>query len=78
MGEFNLNAPLGMWLKGFGEDANGEIYVLASQNLGPTGTTGVVLEMVPEPSTLVLMAIASGIALLLPRYRTKRRLSGSI
>jgi glucose/arabinose dehydrogenase len=57
--EFNLTAPLGKWLKGFGEDANGEIYALASTNLGPTGTTGVVLELVPEPSTAVLMGLAA-------------------
>jgi hypothetical protein len=57
--EFNMDAPLGMWLKGFGEDANGEIYVLASTKLGPTGNTGVVLELVPEPGTLGLLAAGS-------------------
>ncbi len=73
--EFNLNTPLGMWLKGFGEDANGEIYVLASQDLGPTGTTGVVLEMVPEPSSLVLMGLAACLTLLSPQIRNKMYLS---
>jgi glucose/arabinose dehydrogenase len=61
--EFNLNAPLGLWLKGFGEDANGEIYVLGSTNLGPTGTTGVMLEIVPEPASLGLLAMAPLLAL---------------
>ena len=27
--------PLGLYLKGFGEDANGELYVLGSTGLGP-------------------------------------------
>jgi glucose/arabinose dehydrogenase len=67
--EFNMNAPLGLWLKGFGEDANGEIYVLASTNLGPAGTTGVVFEVVPEPSSIVLMGFA---ALFVAFYRDDR------
>jgi glucose/arabinose dehydrogenase len=53
--EFNMTAPLGMWLKGLGEDANGEVFVLASAKLGPTGSTGVVLEIVPEPSSVFLL-----------------------
>lgn len=57
--EFNMDVPLNMWLKGFGEDANGEIYALASVNLGPSGSTGVVLELVPEPTTIGLLAIVS-------------------
>ena len=65
--EFNMNAPLGMWLKGFGEDANGEIYVLASANLGPAGTTGVMFEMVPEPASLGL------VAMVLPLVARRRR-----
>jgi glucose/arabinose dehydrogenase len=64
--EFNMSAPLGMWLKGFGEDANGEIYVLAGKNEGPTGTSGVVLEIVPEPASL-------GIFVLLPLLGRRRR-----
>ena len=44
--------PLGLFVKGMGQDQNGEIYVLASSTLGPTGTTGVVLELVPVPSQL--------------------------
>jgi glucose/arabinose dehydrogenase len=55
--EFNMNAPLGMWLKGFGEDSNGEIFVMASTALGPTGTTGMVFELVPEPGTVGLVAV---------------------
>ena len=61
--EFNMNAPLGMWVKGFGEDANGEIYVMATTNLGPTGTTGVVFELVPEPASVGMLGVA-GVMLL--------------
>ena len=56
--EFDLSAPLGMWLKGFGQDANGELYALASTNLGPSGATGVVLAIVPEPALIGLLAFA--------------------
>jgi autotransporter-associated beta strand protein len=45
--EFKLSAPFGKWLKGFGQDANGEIYVLAGSNEGPSGTGGVVQEITP-------------------------------
>jgi uncharacterized protein (TIGR03118 family) len=38
---------LGMWLKGFGQDASGELYVLGSTNLGPTGTSGKLMKIVP-------------------------------
>lgn len=49
-GEFFLapdGQPFGRALKGFGEDEYGELYVLASTELGPTGTTGVVLRIAP-------------------------------
>ena len=39
--------PLGYWLKGFGQDQDGEVYVFASGNLGPSGTSGIVLKIVP-------------------------------
>lgn len=37
---------LGLYVKGFGQDADGELYVLAGSNLGPFGTGGVVLKIV--------------------------------
>ncbi|OHB62145.1 MAG: hypothetical protein A2167_00240 [Planctomycetes bacterium RBG_13_46_10] len=40
------NHELGLYVKGFGVDADGEIYVLASSTLGPYGTGGVVLKIV--------------------------------
>lgn len=41
--EFHLapnDVPLGRYVKGFGEDERGEVYLLSSPNLGPTGNDG--------------------------------------
>jgi len=43
---------LGSFLKGFGEDDAGEIYVLIDSNIGPSGTGGKVLKIVQAQSTL--------------------------
>jgi hypothetical protein len=40
---------LGHWLKGFGQDRNGEIYVAATKELGPQGKTGKIWRLVPAP-----------------------------
>ncbi|MBP7051758.1 MAG: PQQ-dependent sugar dehydrogenase [Phycisphaerae bacterium] len=45
-------APLGLFVKGFGQDHEGEIYLVASTALGPAGDTGVVLKIVPEPNAV--------------------------
>ena len=47
--EFRLdNQPvLGLFLLGFGQDANGELYVLANGTGTPSGATGVVLRIAP-------------------------------
>jgi len=37
---------LGQWLKGFGQDQDGEIYVTATKQLGPQGNTGKVWKLV--------------------------------
>jgi glucose/arabinose dehydrogenase len=42
------NHPLGLALKGFGEDEAGEIYILASTNIGPGGTGGQVYRITRE------------------------------
>ncbi|MBM4028350.1 MAG: CHRD domain-containing protein [Planctomycetes bacterium] len=42
--------PLGLFVKGFGQDREGEVYLLASTALGPTGNTGVVLKLVAAPT----------------------------
>ncbi len=38
---------LGLFITGVGEDHNGEIYLLTTENAGPTGETGKVYKMVP-------------------------------
>jgi hypothetical protein len=42
---------LGLWLKGFGEDAAGELYIFGSTNLGPSGTSGKMVKIVPVAAT---------------------------
>lgn len=39
--------PLGLYVKGIGQDNDGEVYVLASTALGPYGDTGAVLKVAP-------------------------------
>jgi len=53
---------LGLFVKGMGQDHQGEIYVLASTALGPYGDTGVVLKIVPLQKKFVaeLSASAAG------------------
>ncbi|HEU4557348.1 MAG TPA: PQQ-dependent sugar dehydrogenase, partial [Longimicrobium sp.] len=41
----NGTQPLGSFVKGFGQDRAGEVYVMATQVIGPTGTTGRVLRL---------------------------------
>ena len=41
----NADSPLGLFVKGFGQDANGELYVLGSTTIGPSGTAGVALAL---------------------------------
>lgn len=40
---------LGYYLKGFGQDNNGEIYLTVTTSLGPTGTTGKVFKLIKAP-----------------------------
>lgn len=39
---------IGYFVKGFGQDLDGEVYVLGSKRLGPAGNTGAVLKLVAE------------------------------
>ena len=53
--EFKLgpaDPPFGRILKGFGEDEEGELYVTATDILGPNGDTGTVQRLVAPPSCL--------------------------
>lgn len=45
--------PLLRYLKGFGEDADGELYVFASEPQGPAGAGGIMYRIVPAPSAAV-------------------------
>lgn len=68
--EFLLGAqdlPLGMFVKGFGEDASGELYLLAGTNLGPFGDDGMAFRIVPAPGTVGLLVPA-----LLAAWRRRR------
>ncbi len=50
--EINLAShpnDIGYYLKGFGQDTKGEIYLTVSSNGGPSGTTGKVLKLVKAP-----------------------------
>jgi len=33
------------FVKGFGQDRDGEVYVMATKELGPVGTTGTILKI---------------------------------
>lgn len=47
--EINLAShpnDIGFYLKGFGQDNNGEIYLTVSSNAGPSGTTGKVFKLI--------------------------------
>ncbi|MBN1359821.1 MAG: PQQ-dependent sugar dehydrogenase [Sedimentisphaerales bacterium] len=51
-------SPLNMFVKGFGQDREGEVYLLASTALGPSGDTGVVLKIATVPTNVT--AVLSG------------------
>jgi uncharacterized protein (TIGR03118 family) len=54
--------PTGFWLRGFGEDKNGELYVFGSTILGPNGNTGQMFKIVPSlPITYVQHNLVSDI-----------------
>ncbi len=60
------NLPYGLFLKGFGEDEAGEIYVCGSSQLAPFGTGGVVHRLVPEDCVPTAVEMASAEAVSLP------------
>jgi glucose/arabinose dehydrogenase len=49
-------APLGQAVFGIGEDEQGELYLLASDNIGPNGTAGVIYRLV-DPTSPVYSSI---------------------
>jgi glucose/arabinose dehydrogenase len=73
--EFIYHAPFGRFLRGIGQDAAGEIYLLTTTVRGTAGTTGEVLHLIPEPVGLLPM-LAGLIAL--RRGRRVRRGNGQV
>jgi glucose/arabinose dehydrogenase len=80
---------LGLFLKGFGQDAQGELYVLGSAVEGPSGTQGVVLKIVRigvpgdvngdgvvDAQDLLLLALAFGSHTGDPNYSPAADLTG--
>jgi glucose/arabinose dehydrogenase/plastocyanin len=60
--EFRLgldDRALGYWIKGFGEDAHGELYVMASRSLGPSGDTGRVFKIVAPPEPVRIATVTA-------------------
>jgi hypothetical protein len=55
----NDNRKLGLFVKGVGEDAAGEIYILADTNVGPSGTSGTVLKLVPPAASPALLNVST-------------------
>jgi len=58
--EFRLGVdghPLNLWVKGFGQDTDGEVYVFASGKLGPSGTDGKMLKLVPAANVIQISSI---------------------
>ena len=54
--------PLGQFLKGFGEGADGEVYVLASDELSPFGDTGIVYRIVSIPTGACCASVGCSVA----------------
>ncbi len=57
------NEPLNLYLLGFGEDEQGELYVLTSMNLGPSGSTGQVWRLIGPPPDRKLTLCHSGVSI---------------
>jgi hypothetical protein len=53
----NPGGELGHYILGFGEDLSGDLYVLTTDNQGPTGTTGMVLRLTAPPPRVVAVDV---------------------
>ncbi|MBA3882273.1 MAG: PQQ-dependent sugar dehydrogenase [Chthoniobacterales bacterium] len=55
----NDDRELGLFIKGIGEDTEGEIYVLADSGIGPSATGGRVLKLVAAPPSPALLNLST-------------------
>ncbi len=53
------NRALGLYLKGYGADTNGELYVFTSKAQGPGGFGGAMYKLVPPPASALAFAQAA-------------------
>ncbi|MDN5941670.1 MAG: VPLPA-CTERM sorting domain-containing protein [Nitrospira sp.] len=61
--ELNIeNMTLSRWLLGFGQDAQGELYLLTSNSLGPAGLTGEIYKISAVPLPAAVWLFGSGLA----------------
>ena len=51
--------PFGLYLKGFGEDTEGELYVFASEPQGPAGMGGIMYKIVASPASALTITSSS-------------------
>lgn len=71
--ELNIdNRTLNMWLLGFGRDANGELYLLGSNSLGPAGDTGQIYKITPVPLPAAVWLFGSGLVSVIAFARRRR------
>ena len=64
---------LDLFVKGFGVDADGELYVLGDLGLGANSTMGEILKIVPIPLPASVWLFGSALTALVIRRRTQRR-----
>lgn len=61
--EINIdNLTLNRWLLGFGQDAKGELYLLVTNSLGPSGLTGGIYMISAVPLPAAVWLFGSGLA----------------
>lgn len=70
--ELNIGnmTDLEMWILGFGEDAQGELYVLGSAQRGPGGSTGQVFKLAAVPLPSAFWLLGSGLLMLFRKRLT--------